>query len=155
MKQEHNLRMVPPRVDAGVSRHSLRSAAHTRSKRLTSHAGKFIFSVDALYNILKDNPTAKKMRSSRNSNNNYYHSNKLKKPSTAHANAAKLASDPSDMTTQPAVRKSARLFNKRTAELQLSNPGVPQYWLRMRSKRRRPTLVSIKSLYPGSGTEIG
>lgn len=148
--------MVPPRVDAGVSRHSLRSAAHTRSKRLTSHAGKFIFSVDALYNILKDNPTAKKMRSSRNSNNNYYHSNKLKKPSTAPANAAKLASDSSDMTTtQPAVRKSARLFNKRTAELQLSNPGVPQYWLQMRSKRRRPTLVSIKSLYPGSGTEIG
>ena len=76
MKQEHNLRMVPPRVDAGVSRRTLRSAVRTHGKRLTSHASKFIFSVDALNNILKDNHTAKKMRSSRNSNmtENWTHS---------------------------------------------------------------------------------
>ena len=113
--------MVPPRVDAGVSRRTLRSAVRTHGKRLTSHASKFIFSVDALNNILKDNPTAKKMRSSHNSNMNYHYSNKLKKPSTTHANAAKLASDSLDMMMQPVVRKSVRFFNKLTAELQLSN----------------------------------
>lgn len=120
--------MVPPRLKVGASKYWLRARSGHRS------GGKIIVSVDSLYNILKDNQGVR----TRNSDSN-----------TATGNAAS-ASGPN---TQPAIRQSPRLFNKRASLLRSCTRGGPQYWLRTRSKgNKRSVLVSVKSLYTAPGT---
>ena len=116
--------MVAPRPKVGASQYWLRARSGNRN------GGKIVVSVDSLYNIFKDNhvPTRKSDSSTANT------------PASSNALIA--------AKSMPALRKSARLFNKRAALLRCTRGG-PQYWLRTRSKRtKRSVLVSVKSLYP-------
>ncbi|KAG0601509.1 hypothetical protein M758_11G117300 [Ceratodon purpureus] len=115
--------MVAPRPKVAASRYWLRARSGNRN------GGKIIVSVDSLYNIFKDNRVRTRRSDSTTGNT----------PASANALIA---------PTMPALRKSARLFNKRAALLRCTR-RVPQYWLRTRSKRtNRSVLVSVKSLYP-------
>jgi len=92
--------------------------------------------VDSLYNIFKENQAERTRRS---------------ELTTVHGNAASASAGPK---VQPALRQSARLFNKRAALLRCTRGG-PQYWLRARSKgNKRSVLVSVKSLYTAPGNAM-
>lgn len=110
-------RMVPPRLNVGATKYWLRARSGTRN------GGKIIVSVDSLYNIFKESRV----------------SNKRTETSSVSQN---VPASP-DI---PALRKSARLLEKRAALLRCTRGG--QYWQRTRSKgNKRSLLVSVKSLY--------
>ncbi|CAK9227691.1 unnamed protein product [Sphagnum jensenii] len=88
---------------------------------------KIIVSVNSLYNIFKENRRTD--------------------------GASMRAVSNTVVPNVPALRKSARLFEKRAALLRCTRGG-PQYWLRTRSKgNKRSLLVSVKSLYPSAKPE--
>ena len=122
-------RMVPPRLNVGASKYWLRARSGN------STGGKILVSVDSLYNIFKEN----RARTRRADNST------AAVPPTITAAAQ---NDQPGSPNMPAIRKSARLFEKRAALLRCTRGG-PQYWLRTRSKgNKRSLLVSVKSLYP-------
>lgn len=124
--------MVPPRLKGGASKYWLRARSGNRN------GGKIIVSVDSLYNIFKDNQSVRTRSSEL-----------LTTTIPVTGNAASASVVPK---MQPAIRQSARLFNKRAALLRCTARGGPQYWLRTRSKgNKRSVLVSVKSLYPAPG----